>query len=129
MRFRILVILLFVAHQSECLKRFWLNGFENKSNFDRKVVQGPIMQNKNLGLKQPFPEDILSKKSIKRYLVLRKNVGKDDQIIGSSIKKMSKQNLIEINKLLSMLKKNRNPSLEDLEKYRNLQRIIFSYGR
>ena len=68
-----------------------------------------------------------------KYLILRtsghQNLGDDQAMSGNSVKKMNKQNLIELNKVLSMLKKNRNPTKEDLEKYRNLQRIIFSYGR
>jgi hypothetical protein len=79
-------------------------------------------------------EKYLSKNSQRqKFLILRtsghQNLIENQNIYGNSIKKMNKQNLIELNRLLSMLKKNRNPSKEDLEKYRNLQRIIFSYGR
>ena len=75
------------------------------------------------------------KKSLgQKYLILRtngamQNLADDQATSVNSVKKMNKQNLIELNKVLSMLKKNRNPTKEDLEKYRNLQRIIFSYGR
>jgi len=66
------------------------------------------------------------KKSLgQKYLILRTN---GHQNLGNE-RQFSQKNLIELNKVLSMLKKNRNPTKEDLEKYRNLQRIIFSYGR
>jgi hypothetical protein len=78
-----------------------------------------------------------------KYLILRtsghQNLGDDQAMSGNTIQSRQKspfgsfgnsgKNVIELNKVLSMLKKNRNPTKEDLEKYRNLQRIIFSYGR
>ena len=106
--------------------------YESIDNQEKIDIYQRIFSKKS-NMDEDIPKYRFKKNSQQKYLIMRtsglQNFSEDQNINGNAVKKMSKQNLVELNRLLSMLKKNRNPSKDDLEKYRNLQRIIFSYGR